>query len=154
MTRFNLRFGVTLVCALLGLAAPARAGERPFYAEGEAIRVSSGHTERYFGDTEVMHFGLARLVFEARSSALYPPEEGVDPRVVVTSAFLLAANGDQLFLDVDVELDPDTGIAVGTLTFAGGTGRFADAAGTADVLLLFGDRYRSFDFLIAGTIDY
>jgi hypothetical protein len=43
----------------------------------------------------------------------------------------VAANGDELWLDFDGAFTSPT-TAEGTYTFTGGTGRFADATGTAD----------------------
>jgi hypothetical protein len=58
--------------------------------------------------------------------------------------------------DVDYDLDYDTsiGIAIGTLTFAGGTGRFQAATGSADVMFVFDLNLQHFLFLIDGSINY
>jgi hypothetical protein len=46
-----------------------------------------------------------------------------------------AANGDEVFLEIDGQTNVDEGcLATFTLTFNGGTGRFEDASGTAECI--------------------
>jgi hypothetical protein len=47
------------------------------------------------------------------------------------TATLTAANGDQLFAVFSASWDLTTGVGEVTVTFTGGTGRFADASGSA-----------------------
>ena len=149
MQRFTFS-SFALVCVLLGVAAPAYAEDRPFYADGEGAQLlGSGHPVTFIGNGNATHFGLALLGFDVNRDALNRLGE-----LRVSSALLGAANGDGVFVDIDVVLDPSTGLAVGTLTFRGGTGRFKDATGSADIMLLFGTRYESFAFLIDGMINY
>jgi hypothetical protein len=58
----------------------------------------------------------------------------IDPvadRVAVSAtATLIAANGDQLFVSVSVSVNLTTRLADETITFTGGTGRFAGASGS------------------------
>jgi hypothetical protein len=59
----------------------------------------------------------------------------IDPvadRVTISATVtLIAANGDQLFVSVSVSMNLTTRLAEETLTFTGGTGRFAGASGSA-----------------------
>ena len=57
-------------------------------------------------------------------------------RLIYIPGDFRAANGDRLFATSAVDFDVDTGIAIGTLTFTGGTGRFQDATGSADVMFV------------------
>jgi hypothetical protein len=78
-----------------------------------------------------------------------------DPTIFTISVRVTyeAANGDKLFADLYATLNAQTGAANGTDTWAGGTGRFAQASGTANVTAqLFPDG--SFTFDIKGNIKY
>jgi hypothetical protein len=55
----------------------------------------------------------------------------VDRVAVSAAATLIAANGDQLFISISVSLNLTTRVGEETLTFTGGTGRFAGASGRA-----------------------
>jgi hypothetical protein len=55
----------------------------------------------------------------------------VDGRAEGTVVFT-AANGDQLFAEIESPPPISSTTRVGTYTFTGGTGRFSDASGEAD----------------------
>jgi len=131
--------------SLLAAATPTHAGERPIRASG-AGTINSG---TMYARLEATHLGKANFV------------GGVDPdlfdnsQILEIPVSLTAANGDRLFLDAVVFFDVDTEIAVGTVTFSGGTGRFETATGSADVMFDFGDYpHQHFLVLIDGSIDY
>ena len=60
---------------------------------------------------------------------------------------------DQLFETISGELDPESGVITATVTFHGGTGRFAGATGSATLVgqLLPGGRIA---VIVKGTIDF
>jgi hypothetical protein len=64
-----------------------------------------------------------------------------------------AANGDQLFETVSGTLNLLSGAGTATMTYVGGTGRFADASGSAEFSLqLLGGG--AFAYAGKGVIDY
>jgi hypothetical protein len=64
-----------------------------------------------------------------------------------------AANGDLLYADLAGTLNVVTGVATGTDTWVGGTGRFAEASGSADLQAqLFPDG--TLTFSLKGDINY
>lgn len=150
MKRFVPRIAAVLFLVVAGALAPAAAGERPFNASG-AGSLNDGYMNATF---EAMHLGKAHLsgyvdpIFFLRNSH---SDRGFTVQ-------LSAANGDVLYLDchVDYVVDHDTGtgIAIGTATFDGGTGRFQDAAVSANVMVEFDQYNSSLNFLIDGSIDY
>jgi len=144
-----------VLCGLLINTQRVAAEERPIRVEVSAFEY--GALGRFFGQDKIQHFGLSRLLLETDGFALHEPDwEGGERRLIVNGATVIGANEDALFIDtVNVAFDPVTGIAIGTLEFAGGTGRFADAVGSAEVLLLF-DFYGIYtvEILIDGTVDY
>jgi hypothetical protein len=64
-----------------------------------------------------------------------------------------AANGDLLYAIIDATLNVATGVVSGTDTWDGGTGRFADASGTVDIVaqLLPGGLV---EFTLEGVIEF
>jgi hypothetical protein len=160
MNRFSSCLRLAIVAlGLLAAVTPARAEERPFAGSGSG---GLDYGNPYLGGiAEVTHLGRAGI-----SVPLNPVELYYFDNVVPLSGFHLfqraaggGSHGDILFADIDAAFDPDVGILVATITFTGGTGRFADATGTANLLIVFDDwtgPYGDprFDFAIEGTIDY
>jgi hypothetical protein len=58
-------------------------------------------------------------------------DAAADRVAVSATVTIVAANGDRLFVSVSVSLNLRTGLGEETLTFSGGTGRFAGASGSA-----------------------
>lgn len=113
---------------VVGLARTAAADtSRPFKGWAvEAITaaqpVEDGLLVTTTGYGEATHLGA----FTREAHALLRPDFTFEGTVVFT-----AANGDQLFLDLEGAFTSPTTLA-GTYTVTGGTGRFSGASGTAD----------------------
>jgi hypothetical protein len=150
MFRFVPRFAAVLLLVVAGALAPAAAKERPFKASGEGDVAGD-----LYGGGKATHLGRSSLYVGLH----------VDPEsyfyFVPYGAYLTSASGDRLYFDFDADyyvFVGTTGIISATVTFTGGTGRFQDATGSADVVFdlyqyLFNGGF-SFTFLIDGSIDY
>jgi len=122
-----LSFGLAIITA----ACPATAGKaRPFKGHVTAVwdNVFAGlfaPPANFLGGGPVTHMGNT---FQTGTLFLLPPDENfVAPGF--GSVTIIAANGDQLSFDYEGELHALTGEGIGTFTFAGGTGRFANVSG-------------------------
>jgi hypothetical protein len=153
MTRFTNRLGM-LLAGLVFLAAcgtaPATerhfklkgegsllgdpfAGDAPFEASGTAIEstglgnwTNSGFLTFEFVGNEVLAYGT--IVFEA-------------------------ADGAELYATFEGSIDLEDMVGTAVVTWVGGTGRYASATGTADMVVLQ-DPAGPFTFKIKGAIDY
>ena len=140
-----------VVLALLGISRPVLAEERPFQLQRGHISASvyedTFASVHVFG--EITHLGLTR----GGGDVLVLSPTGLDTFDVIGTIVFIAANGDRLYASFVGSgfLDDFLRIAglEGTLTFVGGTGRFADASGSADLMFLSG-----VGSSIEGTIDY
>ena len=125
---------VILALSVASVAAPVRAGDRPFkgHASGTIVALPDPSTGtpgviEYTG--QATHLGRS-----TRTEYFFLDEAGA----VFGWMVFTAADGDQLRLDFDGQfLSPTT--AVGTYEFTGGTGRFREASGTADFKADLGD---------------
>src|SRR6266536_625819 len=119
------RFIVLLVAAgLLAVTTRASAEDRPHKAEGTAQFVSP--TE-FVGSGEATHLGrYTEAGVVAFSSTDSPTVLRIDACSVYT-----AANGDRLYATITGHLNGVTGAITATVTYVGGTGRFAGADGSA-----------------------
>ena len=150
MTRFlSLRPAGALLVAVAVLVLPDRASaeERPHFSSGTAQFVSP--TGDFVGAGNATHLGL----YEEVGNATISPT--ADPTVFQVDAWstYIAANGDELYAVFTGYLDGLTGAITATVTYVGGTGRFADASGTATLsgqLLPDG----SIEVAVEGTIDH
>jgi len=149
MNRFISRRPFALVLVALGvlaLAAPARAAERPHISRGTAQFVSASD---FVGAGTATHLGLYDEVGSVQFSRT------ADPTVLHLEAqsVYTAADGDELYAVVTGQLNGVTGVIAATVTYVGGTGRFADATGTAT---LSGQLFPggSIEVTVKGTIDY
>ena len=153
MKRFLMPLGLALVAlSLLSAGAPARAEDRPLKAAGAGY-VYSLFFESLFGEGPATHLGRSSLGVELTfedylySSLFWP----------TGSAYLRSASGDVLYFDFDEDIyyvDQVTGVVSTTVTFTGGTGRFQNARGSADVIFDFDQDFYNFSFRIDGSIDY
>jgi hypothetical protein len=147
MKRFSiLRIAAVLFLVVAGTLAPAAAKERPFHASGEGDVAGA-----LYARCEATHLGRCSLYVDVTTYFL---ENGL---FLSYGGRLTSASGDELYFVFDPEyyfFDPANGVVSATVTFAGGTGRFHDATGSADVMFDFEPYFYSFRFLIDGSIDY
>jgi hypothetical protein len=149
MKRFySLRPVVVVLVAtgLLTVTTSASAEDRPHFLRGTAQFVSPTD---FVGSGHATHLGK----YTEAGSAQFSPTD--DPFVLAIDAWvvLTAADGDQLYETITGELDVLTGEITGTVTYVGGTGRFADADGSAALAgqMLPGGKV---SVAVEGTIDY
>ena len=136
---------LSAVCALTA-ANPAQAVERRHVSHGTAHFVNAND---FVGAGTASHLGL----YDEVGHAEFSPTP--DPTVfqVDASATYTAANGDQLYATFSGHLNGVTGVITATVTYTGGTGRFAHASGTATLAgQLLSDG--SIEVAVQGTIDY
>ncbi len=133
--------------ALVLFVTQAQAGERHHAARGTGHFTSA--VGDFVGEGIATHLGpfdeVGNVQFGDTSDATAIPITGW--------AVHTAANGDQLFETISGTLNLLTGAGTATMTYVGGTGRFADASGTAvfSLQLLGGG---AFEYSGKGTIDY
>ena len=145
MTRFT-RLGPLALGAILVAAGTVSAEERPHKMSG---------TGQFVSATDFVSEGIATHLgrFHEAGSVQFSPTES--PTVVQLDGWAIhtAANGDQVYELISGQLDLLTGAGTATATYVGGTGRFANAKGSAtiSVQLLAGGAY---EFTGEGTIDY
>jgi hypothetical protein len=160
MKRFSILLSLALAAlTLLAAGTPAHAGERPIQAEGRGfLDLDRELSPKLRGTGEGDHLGRCGLLI------FLDLDLGNDHLIPRHFCWLQAANNDLLYAALDLEFDPVTGIIAGTITFTGGTGRFADASGSA-LLLIVPDTYwfdyggapirrTQFSWALEGTIDY
>lgn len=140
---------VIVVWLVAGAEAAAKA--RPFKAKGDA-QVSANPLDGalFTASGTATHlgkfFGEGQTVFTPNDDGTY---------AVTGSITFVAANGDELKSTFEGTLDPTTGLGTATFTYDGGTGRFSDAAGQADFIVVQ-DAPGEFNFSFTGegTLSY
>jgi hypothetical protein len=128
MKRFISRF-LAVVCgvaSLFALAERAAASQRPHLSSGTAQFISATD---FVGSGQATHLGR----YSETGTVAFTPTS--DPAVlhVEGSVVYTAADGDKLRADVTGELNALTGVITATLTYTGGSGRFATATGSASL---------------------
>jgi hypothetical protein len=139
--------GVVLV-AVSTLAFPGRASaaERPYSASGTAQFVSPND---FVGSGYATHLGR----YTEAGHASFSPTSNPEVLQVDASSVYTAGNGDELHATITGELNVVTGVISATVTYDGGTGRFAGASGSAALaaqMLPGGAIVAS----VSGSIDY
>jgi hypothetical protein len=148
MNHFASRL-LCVVCAFISLMAfseRAEAAVRPYSASGTAQFTSPTD---FIGVGYATHLG--RYV-EAGSVAFSPTSNPavlhVDGAIIYT-----AANGEELHAVVTGELNGVTGAITATVSYVGGTGRFAAASGSATLAGQLGAG-GTISVTVSGTIDF
>ena len=149
MNRFfaQRRFALVLAAVtVLSLATPARAVERPYVSRGTAQFTATG----FVGTGTATYLGRYT---EVGSPIQLTPTS--DPTVfdATASSTYTAANGDELRAVFTGQLNAVTGVITATVTYVGGTGRFANASGTASLSGQLGPG-GSLEVAVKGNIDY
>jgi uncharacterized protein DUF5946 len=148
MKRYLNVLALTLaIFPLLG-SRPAEAAERPFKLSG-AGTVIEGNIQ---ATGRASHLGL----WTEAGTLNFVPDPNDPNRVLVSGeATFTAANGDELRgVITDASLDLTTGIGTGEFRFTGGTGRFADASGSASFEVMQNLVTGAFEITAVGSIDY
>jgi hypothetical protein len=145
MTRFT-RLGYFALGVLLVAVTAAPAGERPHKLRGTGRFVTATD---FVGEGHATHLGD----FDEVGGVQFSPTD--DPAVLRIDGWAIhtAANGDEVHEVLTGRVNLQTGIGIATATYVGGTGRFADATGSAAITFqLLADG--SYEFAGEGTIDY
>ena len=138
---------ILLMALLLSLSADAnakgKAKAKPFKLNGNGLWPNVGlaltpEGATFSGTANATHLGKVQ-----QSGVLFlfanPFETGSAPGA--GSVVLVAANGDKVFFDyagvLELFLEEGRAVGSGTLTFTGGTGRFAGASGEAEFVANF-----------------
>lgn len=158
MKRFlNVRLTI-LMLVLMVASLPVAAVERPFSASGNGLAAfitdDSGNIigANVNASGNGTHLGLWTTV--GKINFIPDPTE---PFIVhpTGEATFTAANGDKLNLVVeDGTMDVRTGLGTGHFRFAGGTGRFVNASGITEYVVLQNLITGAFEITIVGRIDY
>ena len=147
-----------VVLALLGISRPVLAEERPFQLQRGTINPSLFPS--IFGtDARVSIFGeITGLGRTSGGSGVLDFFYHGDAFDAIGTIGFTAANGDRLYATFVgsgiLDLNGYIGALEGTLTFVGGTGRFADASGSADLIFLNDPLTGEHLSSIEGSIDY
>jgi hypothetical protein len=145
MTRFA-RVGSLVLGALLLAASAAPAETRPLAGRGTGQFVSPNDFVNVGEGTYLGRFHeVGSAEFEATGDPTVLAIEG--------SSVLTGANGDQLYTSFSGALDLLTGEVTASITYVGGTGRFADVSGTAELSGQLVDD-GSFHVVVKGSLDF
>lgn len=128
MNRFVSPLAGIVLVAVSTLVVPDRASGvvRPYFSNGGARFVSPSD---FVGTGTATHLGAYNEV----GTATFSPTSNPTVLHVEASSTYTAANGDQLRAVFTGELDGVSGAISATVTYVGGTGRFAGASGSAEL---------------------
>ena len=109
--------------SVLALAS-AQSADRSYISRGTAQFINAND---FVGSGFATHLGRYT---EAGTAQFSPTADPTILQVNATSTYT-AANGDQLYAVINGQLNGVTGAITATVTYAGGTGRFANAIGSS-----------------------
>ena len=164
MKRISKLTVIALAAFLLLGSLPVMAKERPFALNGNgaASFILDGSGNLIGADvtstSNATHLGLCTTVGRVNYVPANDPEH---PGRLLSSGTgtITAANGDTLLIEFNGVLDPPepgspTGTDRPTFRFVGGTGRFANASGSADAVVVVNLATGAFEITMVGKIDY
>lgn len=142
----RLVYVVSALISLVAFADRAAAAVRPHFSSGAAQFVSP---TAFIGAGKATHLGR----YSEAGSVSFSPTANPAVFQVDGSIVYTAANGSELHATVIGELNGLTGVITATVTYVGGTGRFASASGSAT---LAGQSLPdgTITVTVRGTIDY
>ena len=155
---------LTLTAFLLLGSLTAMANERPFALHGNGVAAfitdRSGNPigADVTSTSNATHLGLCTTVGRVNYSPANDPEH---PGRLLSSGTgtITAANGDTLLIEFSGVLDPPppgsaTAVDKPVFRFVGGTGRFANASGQANAVVLVNLLTGAFELTMVGDINY
>ena len=128
------------------VAAPAQATSRPHVSRGTAQFTATG----FVGAGTATHLGNYG---EVGTVTLIPTADPAVFDFIDATATYTSANGDELHARFTGQLNAATGVITATVTYVGGTGRFASASGTGTLSGQILDD-GSLEIVVNATIDY
>lgn len=155
MKRFTKIHALMVMLFLMLGTIPASAVERPFALNGSGVATlitnESGLPTGAIatGSGTATHLGQ----WTVAGNVKYTPDSN---GVLHSSgeASIIAANGDKLNIQIDGILNPVAGVDQGVFYFAGGTGRFQGASGSANFVVNINPVTGGFDLTLVGKINY
>lgn len=164
MKRISKLTVIALAAFLLLGSLPVMAKDRPLALNGNgaASFILDGSGNLIGADvtstSNATHLGLCTTVGRVN---YVPANDPAHPGRLLSSGTgtITAANGDTLRIEFSGVLDPpEPGSPTGTdrpvFRFVGGTGRFADASGSADAVVIVNLATGAFEITMVGKIDY
>jgi hypothetical protein len=153
---------LTLTAVLLLGTLPVLAAERPFALNGNGVAtfITDGAGNPIGADvtssSNATHLGLCTTVGRVNYTPANDPDH---PGRLLSSGSgtITAANGDTLLIEFNGVLDPPQGataIDKPLFRFVGGTGRFANASGQANAVVVVNLLTGAFEITMVGNIDY
>ena len=138
---------VLAAVSVFALATPAQAVVRGHVSRGTAHFTSA---TSFAGEGFATHLGPYT---EVGTIQITPT---ADPTVLQVNAASIytGINGEELHAVFTGQLNGLTGVITATVTYVGGTGRFANASGTATLSGQLGPGGASLEVAVKGNIDY
>ncbi len=117
-----------LSVAVLGIVRPMSAQERAHHASG--VAQFAANQSDFTGSGHATHLGLYTEV----GNVSFAPTGTPGVFAVSGWSHYISASGDELHADITGAVDMTTGAIFGTATYVGGTGRFATASGSSQLV--------------------
>jgi len=153
----NVRILIAGVVMLL-VALTAAAVERPFACHGNGSAVFITNSAGQITGANLTASGTATHLgmWTAVGAVQFAPDPSDPTKAIVTGgSTFTAANGDKLETVIaNGTLDATTGVGIGVVRFVGGTGRFAAASGSANIVVTQNLATGAFELTEVGTIDF